>query len=139
MARIARPRQQLCMRGPSCSPLQAAKRLVELALKKIVVLEFQGVRRSRKKKSAGRKPRCLKMRQDREIRNYNAAFKGLRGHDQIPVGSVESPTFGNPPLQGPAHRWGDLGMSAAELLEDSDRADAGRSLQHRHDLALSHP
>ncbi len=41
-------------------------------------------------------------------------------------------------LQSPPHAHGEIRMPAADLLEDRDRADAGRSLKHRHDLALPH-
>jgi hypothetical protein len=46
--------------------------------------------------------------------------------------------LGNAALQGPAHSSVEFGMPTADLLEDGDRADAGCSRKHRHDLAVPH-
>ena len=56
--------------------------------------------------------------------------------------SCSSPVHGPPradaALQGSADAVAEIGMAPDDLLEDRDRAQAGRRLQHRHDLGLEH-
>ena len=56
----------------------------------------------------------------------------------IPAGAVERTPFRDAALQGPTHAYVEIGMAAADLLEDRYRPDVGRGRKHRHDLALPH-
>src|SRR2546429_503435 len=60
----------------------------------------------------------------------------LLAEDHIAVGAVVRPPVCDAPLQGPPHAGRELGMAAANLLEDRHRAQLGCRLQHRHDLAV---
>ncbi len=44
----------------------------------------------------------------------------------------------DPALQRAADAGAEFGMAPDDLLEDRDRAQAGRGLEHRHDLGLEH-
>ena len=41
-------------------------------------------------------------------------------------------------LESTAHADAEVGMAACDLLEDRHRAQAGRGLEHGHDLAVPH-
>ena len=62
----------------------------------------------------------------------------LLAEDHILLGAMQRPPPANAPLQGPAHAFTQLRMPADHLVEHADRPDAGRGLQHRHDLGLPH-
>ncbi len=74
-------------------------------------------------------------------RNAELAHVGevLLAEDHISTGTVECPPFGDATFQCPAHSRDDLGMPPTHLLEDRHRTNAGRGLQHRHDVVLPHP
>jgi len=71
-----------------------------------------------------------------EVRQAHPPRRVLLAEHHVPAGAVERPPVRDAALQGPAHAHGEFGMPAADLLEDRDRTDAGRGLDHRHDLTL---
>ena len=71
------------------------------------------------------------MKSDRPIRP-----RVFLAEHHIPTGTVKRTPSRDAALQGPTHAHGEIGMPTADLLEDRDRTDTGRSLKHRHDLAF---
>ena len=71
-----------------------------------------------------------------EVRQPKAAPFVLLAEDHVLVGAVQRPPGSYSPFQRPPDTRVDLGMPAADLLENGDRTQTGRSLQHRHDLAV---
>ena len=74
-----------------------------------------------------------------EVGQPHPSRRMLLAEDHIAVGTVERPPSGDAALQCPAHAWADPRMPTANLLKDRHRAEAGCSLQHRHNLAVPHP
>ncbi len=58
--------------------------------------------------------------------------------DDILLFAMKCPPGADPALQGAADAGAEIGMAPDDLLEDRDRAQAGRGLEHRHDLGLEH-
>jgi hypothetical protein len=60
----------------------------------------------------------------------------LLAEDHIAARAVQRPPAGNAAFQGASHARSDVGMPAADFLEDRHRADGGCRLQHRHDFRI---
>src|SRR5262245_28762452 len=73
-----------------------------------------------------------------EVRQAHPARRVLLSEDHVPVGAVEGSPLDDATLQCPAHPRPNLGVPAAELVEDRHRADAGCGFQYRDDLAFPH-
>src|SRR5712691_7633675 len=56
--------------------------------------------------------------------------------DDVLLGPVESPPGANAPLQRATDTSADLGMAAADLIENGDRPQARSALEQRHHLAV---
>ena len=81
---------------------------------------------------------------DAEIRHVGevgqpgaARLVGL-AEDDVLLGPVHGAPSADAALQGPTDAVPEFGMSLADLREHSDRAQAGRGLQHGHHLRLEH-
>ena len=71
-----------------------------------------------------------------EVGQAHAARRMLLAEDHLPLRAMQRAPAPNAPLQRAAHAGAEFGMPAAQLLEHGDRPQAGRRLQHRHDLAV---
>ena len=71
-----------------------------------------------------------------KIRQPEPARRVLLPKDDVLLGAVERPPGANAPLQSAANAGRDLGMAAADLIENGDRPQARRALQQRHNLAV---
>jgi hypothetical protein len=73
-----------------------------------------------------------------KFRQAHPARRVLLAEDHVALGAIERPPLRDTTLQRTAHGRPDLGVTTAELLEDRHRAQAGSSLQHRHNLGFPH-
>jgi hypothetical protein len=71
-----------------------------------------------------------------EIGQAHSAGPMLLPEDDVLIGTVHGPPAPDTPLQRAAHARPHLRMAAANLIEHSNRTDAGRGLQHRHELGI---
>ena len=60
----------------------------------------------------------------------------LLPEDDVLLGPVQRPPGANAPLQRAPDTSADLGMAAADLIENGDRPQAWSALEHRHHLAV---
>jgi len=60
---------------------------------------------------------------------------GLAKNDVLLL-AMHGPPGADPALEGAADAGAEIGMAPDDLLEDRDRAQAGRGCEHRHDLRL---
>jgi hypothetical protein len=60
----------------------------------------------------------------------------LLAKDDLPIRTLHRPPSPDAPLEGPSRASAQIWMAAAEFLEDGNRSQSGRSLQHRHDFII---
>jgi hypothetical protein len=56
--------------------------------------------------------------------------------DDLPLGPMQRAPLADAPLDRAPDAGTELGMTAQNLLEDRDRPQPGRRLEHRHDLGV---
>jgi hypothetical protein len=71
-----------------------------------------------------------------EIGQPQPARRVLLPEDDVPIDAMQRPPGADAPLQGTPDAGADLGMTAADLIEDGDRPQAGSALEQRHHLAV---
>ena len=73
-----------------------------------------------------------------EVGQPGAAGLVRLAEDDVLLLAVHGAPGADPALQGAADAGAEIGMATDDLLEDRDRAQAGRGHEHRHDLGLEH-
>ena len=70
----------------------------------------------------------------REVRQAHPARRMLLAKDDLPIRPVHRPPGPDAPLERPPRSGAQVRMAAAEFLEDGDRPQSRRGLQHRDDF-----
>ena len=71
-----------------------------------------------------------------EVRQSHPARRMLLAKDHLPIRAVHRPPRPDAPLERPPRSGAQVWMPAAEFLEDGDRPQSGRGLQHRDDFIV---
>jgi hypothetical protein len=71
-----------------------------------------------------------------EVGQAQAAWFVRLSEDHLPVGTVQRPPGSYAPLQSAPDAGVDLRVTAADLIENRNRPQLGRGLQHWHDLSF---
>ena len=71
-----------------------------------------------------------------EVRQSHPARRMLLAKDHLPIRAVHRSPSPDAALEGPSRASAQVWMAAAEFLEDGNRSQSGRGLQHRHDFIV---
>ena len=71
-----------------------------------------------------------------EVRQSHPARRMLLAKDDLPIRTVHHPPSPDAPLERPPRSGAQVRMAAEEFLEDGDRPQSRRGLQHRDDFVV---
>ena len=71
-----------------------------------------------------------------EVRQSHSARRVLLAKDHLAIGAVHRPPPPDPTLQRPSRAGAQLGMPTTQFLEDGDRPQSRRRLQHGNDVVV---